>query len=110
MAGAEKTSWPGLTPLTAHAQLVSFTLNLDGGGDLWYDDVSQCSGQSEELQCVVQAQRGVVLRVVLDAVVDVGDLADVVAAALHAEVPLQLGPALQHQLQGLAVVQLQVCP
>lgn len=48
------------------------------------------------------------LRVVFDAVVDVGDLADVVAAALHAEVSLQLGPALQHQFQGLTVVKLQV--
>ena len=75
---------------------------------LWYDYVCQGAGQTEQLQRVLQAQRGVVDHVVLDAVVDVGNLADVVAAALHAEVPLQLGPALQHQLQGLTVVQLQV--
>jgi len=49
-----------------------------------------------------------VLHVVLDAVIDVGDLADVVAAVLHLEVLLQLGPAAQHQLQRLAVVQLDV--
>lgn len=48
------------------------------------------------------------LRVILDAVVDIRDLADVIAAVLHAEVPLQLGPALQHQLQRLTVVKLQV--
>lgn len=72
------------------------------------DDVRQGPGQAEEVQRILQAQRGVVLRVVLDAVVNVGDLADVVAPALGAEVPLQLGPALQHQLQGLTVVQLQV--
>ena len=77
---------------------------------LWYDYVGQGAGQAEELQRVLQAQRGVMLRVILHTVVDVGDLADVVAAALlHVEVPLQLGPALQHQLQGLAMVQLEVC-
>lgn len=86
---------------------------VPGGGErkrsnLWDDYVSQSAGQSEELQRVLQADGGVVLRVVLDAVVDVRDLADVVAAVLHAEVPLQLRPALQHQLQRLAVVQLQI--
>ena len=50
----------------------------------------------------------VVLQVVLDAVVDVGDLADVVAPVLHAEVPLQFGPALKHQFQRLTVVKLQI--
>lgn len=80
-----------------------FSLNL------WYDYVSQGAGQSEQLQRVLQSNRRVVLRVVFDAVVDVRDLADVIAAVLHAEVSLQLGPALQHQLQRLAVVQLQVC-
>lgn len=73
------------------------------------DDIGQSSRQPEQLQRVLQGQRGVVLRVVLDAVVDVGDLADVVAAILGAEVPLQFGPALQHQLQCLTVVELQVC-
>lgn len=76
--------------------------------DLRYDDVGQRSREAEELQGVGQVQRGVVLRVVLDAVVDVRDLTDVVAAALHAEISLQFGPALQHQLQRLAVVQLQI--
>ncbi len=76
--------------------------------NLRYDYVSQRSGQPEQLQRVLQADGGVVLRVVFDAVVDVGDLADVVAAVLHAEVSLQFGPALQHQLQRLAVVKLQV--
>lgn len=72
------------------------------------DDISQRFGQPEELQRVLQPQGAVVLHVVLDAVIDVGDLADVVAAALHAEISLQLGPALQHQLQSLTVVQLQI--
>ncbi len=75
---------------------------------LWYDDVSQRTGQSEQLQCVLQPNGSVVLRVIFDAVVDVRDLADVVAAVLHAKVSLQFGPALQHQLQRLAVVKLQV--
>ena len=76
---------------------------------LRYDDISQRPGEPEELQRVLQAQGAVVLHVVLDAVVYVGDLADVIAAALHAEVSLQFGPALEHQLQGLTVIKLQVC-
>lgn len=75
---------------------------------LWYDYVSQCTGQSKELQCVLQAERGIVLRVIFDAVVDIRDLADVVASILHAKISLQFGPTLQHQLQSLAVVKLQV--
>lgn len=77
--------------------------------DLRDDDVGQSSGQPEELQRVLQAQRGVVDDIILDAVVDVGDLADVIASVLHPEISLQLRPALQHQLQSLTVVQLQVC-
>lgn len=52
------------------------------------DDVSQSSGQSEQLQRVLQTQRGVVDDVVLDAVVNIRYFTDVVAAVLHAEVPL----------------------
>lgn len=37
------------------------------------------------------------LHIVLDAVIDIGNLADVVAPVLHAEISLQLAPALQHQ-------------
>lgn len=77
--------------------------------NLWYDYVSQGPGQPEQLQRVLQSERGVVLRVVFDAVVDVRDLADVISSVLHAEVSLQFGPALQHQLQRLAVIKLQVC-
>lgn len=73
---------------------------------LWNDNVGQSTRQSEQLQCVLQAQRGVVNDVVLHAVVDVWYFADVIAAILHAEVSLKLGPALQHQLQCLTVVQL----
>ena len=75
---------------------------------LWDDDVGQSSRQSEQLQCVLQAQGGVVDNVVLHTVVDVWDFTDVVAAVLHAEISLEFGPALQHQLQSLTVVQLQV--
>lgn len=77
--------------------------------DLGYDYVSQGAGQSEQLQRVLQSERSVVLWVVFDAVVDVWDLADVIAAILRAKVSLQFGPALQHQLQRLTVVKLQVC-
>ena len=77
--------------------------------DLGYDYISQGAGQSEQLQRVLQSKRSIVLRVVFDAVVDVRDLADVIAAILRAKVSLQFGPALQHQLQRLAVVKLQVC-
>lgn len=76
--------------------------------NLWYDYVSQGTRQSEKLQCVFQSKRGVVLRVIFYTVVDVRDLADVVAPVLHAEISLQFGPALQHQLQRLTVVKLQV--
>lgn len=77
--------------------------------DLGYDYISQGAGQSEQLQRVLQSKRSIVLRVVFDAVIDVRDLADVIAAILRAKVSLQFGPALQHQLQRLAVVKLQVC-
>lgn len=70
------------------------------------DDVSERTRQPEELQRVFQAQRAVVLCVILHTVIDVGNFADVIAAILHAEVPLQLGPALEHELQSLTVVQL----
>lgn len=76
--------------------------------NLWYNYVSQSTGQSEQLQCVLKSKRGVVRWVVFDTVIDVRDLADVIAAVLHAKVSLQFGPALQHQLQRLAVVKLQV--
>lgn len=56
--------------------------------NLWYNYVSQGAGQPEQLQRVLQPKRGVVLRVVFDAVVDVRDLADVVAPVLHAEISL----------------------
>lgn len=56
-----------------------------------------------------QLQASIVLDVVLDTVIDVRDLADIVTSVLQSEVLLQLPPALQHQLQGLTVVQLQVC-
>lgn len=48
------------------------------------------------------------LHVVFDAVVDVRDLADIVATILHLEVLLQFGPASQHQFQRLTVIQLDV--
>lgn len=70
------------------------------------DDVSERTRQPEEFQHVFQAQRAVVLCVILHTVIDVGNFADVIAAILHAEVPLQLGPSLEHELQSLTVVQL----
>lgn len=76
---------------------------------LWDDDVSQSPGQSEQIQRVLQPQGCIVYNIVLHAVVNVRYLADVIAAILHVEVSLELRPALQHQLQCLAMVQLQVC-
>lgn len=61
---------------------------LSSGSHLWDDDVRQSSRQPEQLQRVLQAQTGVVDDVILHAVVDVGDLTDVIAAVLHAEVSL----------------------
>lgn len=72
------------------------------------DYVSECTRQPEELQGVLQAHRAVVLRVILHTVIDVRNFADVIAPVLHAEVPLQLGPALEHELESLTVVQLQI--
>ncbi|MCJ8734299.1 hypothetical protein PDJAM_G00233660, partial [Pangasius djambal] len=82
---------------TSNIQLLHFTYPIL----LRNDDVRERTRQSEELQRVLQAQRAVVLRVILHTVVDVGNFADVIAAILHAEVPLQLGPALEHELQSL---------
>lgn len=78
--------------------LATFILYL---GD---DDVRKCSGQTEKLQRVLQIQRTVVLGVIFHTVIDVRDLTNVIAAILHAEVTLQFGPALQHELESLAVV------
>lgn len=75
---------------------------------LWDDDVGQSSRESEQLQSVLQAQSSIVDDIILHTVVNVGYFTDVVAAVLHAEVTLEFGPALQHQLQCLTVVQLQV--
>ena len=75
---------------------------------LWDDDVGQGLGAVVDLHHVVQLEGAVVLHVVLDAVVDVRDLADVVASVLHFEVLLQFRPTAQHQLQRLAVIQLDV--
>lgn len=75
---------------------------------LWYDYVCQRSGQGEEFHSILQAQGTVVLSIILHTVIDVWDLTDVVSSALHVEVPLQFRPALQHHLQSLAVVQLQI--
>lgn len=62
------------------------------------DDVRKCSGQTEKLQRVLQIQRTVVLGVIFHTIIDVRDLTNVIAAVLHAEVTLQFGPALQHEL------------
>lgn len=75
---------------------------------LWYDDICQRSRQGEEFHSSLQAQGTVVLNIILHTVIDVWDFADVVASTFHVEVPLQFRPALQHHLQSLAVVQLQV--
>lgn len=73
---------------------------------LWYDDVCQRSWQGEQFHSVLQAQGTVVLNIILHTVIDVWNLADVVASVLHVEVPLQFRPALEHHLQSLTVVQL----
>lgn len=88
-----------------HAQVSPMTCSPN----LWNDDVSQRFRQPVDLHGVIQLKRAVVLHVVFDAVVDVWDLTDVVASIFHLEVLLQFGPATQHQLQSLAVVQLDVC-
>lgn len=71
---------------------------MSGATYLRDDYVGQRLGQVVDLHHVVQLEGAVVLHIILDAVVDVRDLADVVAAVLHFEVLLQLGPAPQHQL------------
>lgn len=77
--------------------------------NLWNNDVSQGFGTHEQFLCSVVLQRLlVVLQVVLDAVVDVRDLADLKLAALELEVLLQLGPAPNQQFPRLTVVQRQV--
>lgn len=75
---------------------------------LWNDDISQSFGEPIDLHGVVQFKRTVVLHVIFDAVVDVRDLTDVVASVFHLEVLLQFGPPTKHELQSLAVVQLDV--
>lgn len=64
--------------------------------NLWYDDVSQGSWQSEQLQSFLQTKRGIVLCVIFDTIINIWDLADVVAAILITEISFQFGPALQH--------------
>lgn len=64
---------------------------------LGYDHICQGFGEFEEFGCAFQFQRTVVLYIIFDAVIDVRDLADVVTPILHAEISLQLTPALQHQ-------------
>lgn len=64
---------------------------------LWYDHICQGFGESEELSCAFQLQSTVVLHIILDAVVNIRDLADVITPIFHAEISLQLTPALQHQ-------------
>ena len=77
---------------------------------LGYDDVRQGLGAHEELMSTFILQGLlVVLEVILDAVVDVRDLADLKLPALQLEVFLQLGPAANQQLPGLTVVQGEVC-
>lgn len=75
---------------------------------LGYDHICQGFGELEEFSCAFQFQCTVVLYIILDAVIYIRDLADVIAPILHAEISLQLTPALQHQFQSLTVVQLQV--
>lgn len=64
---------------------------------LWYDHICQGFGESEELSCAFQLQCTVVLHIILDAVIDIRDLADVITPIFHAKISLQLTPALQHQ-------------
>ena len=76
---------------------------------LWDDKIGKGLGAQEQLLGALKLQGLlVVLQVVLDAVVDVGDLANVVLARLKLVVLLQFGPATVQQLPGLAVVQLQL--
>lgn len=75
---------------------------------LGYDHICQGFGELEEFSCALQLQSTVVLYIILDAIIYIRDLADVIAPILHAEISLQLTPALQHQFQSLTVVQLQV--
>ena len=60
-----------------------------------------------QLGALGEAQHlAVVLDVIFDAVVHIGDFADVVLVVFHAEVLDQLIPSPQHQLPRLRVVQL----
>lgn len=68
--------------------LMSYILECVQDFNLWYNYISQGAGQPEQLQCVLKPQRCVVLRVIFDAVIDIGDLADVVTPILHAEITL----------------------
>lgn len=64
---------------------------------LWHDDVGHRLGHAVHLLGVVKLQHLlVVLQVVLDVVIDVGDLADVELAVGLLEVLLQLDPALSY--------------
>lgn len=73
--------------------------------DLWYNDIGQGLGVHVQLLSQVKLQRVlVVLKVVLDAVVDVRDFRDVERLVLRAEVLLYLAPAPTHQFPGFAVV------
>ena len=86
------------------------TLGITQCTYLGNDDVRQRLGAHEELVGALVLQGLlVVLQVVLDAVVDVGDLADLKLPALQLEVLLQLRPAPDQQLPRLPVVQRQVC-
>ena len=77
---------------------------------LWYDDVRHGLGERVKVLSLAEAQDlNVVLEVVLDAVVDVGNLADVVDIRRRPEVLDELAPASLHQLPRLSMVQLHFC-
>jgi len=78
--------------------------------DLGYDDVSHGFCDRVQLLGFGETQNfHVVLQVVLDAVVDVRNLADVVHVDVRPKVLDQFAPATLHQLPRLAVIQLHLC-
>jgi len=77
---------------------------------LRYNNVCHGFRQRVKVLSLIEAQNfHVVLQVVLDAVVDVGNLADVVDVGIQPEIFDEFAPATLHQFPRLAVVQRNLC-
>jgi len=100
-------TWGTTMSAMALANVWPWPMRAESECNLGYDDVGHGLGQCMQLLGLVEAQYlDVVLEVVLDAVIDVRNLADVVDVRVRPEVLDQFAPAALHQLPRLTMVEL----